>query len=113
MAYTMRMANGRRERATAPECCSDGEWHYPRLEEAAQIFKALGDEARLSILMRLREQGEVCACNLGCCDLAQPTISHHLKVLREAGLVVGEKRGLWVYYRLNHEKMALLRTLLP
>jgi ArsR family transcriptional regulator len=87
---------------------------YPDLEEASLLFKALADETRLSILRQLREQEEVCACNfLACCDLAQPTVSHHLKVLREAGLVVGEKRGLWVYYRLNEAKMARLRQLLP
>lgn len=113
MAYTVRMANERRERASAPDCCSNGGRSYPGLEEAALLFKALGDETRLSILKQLREQGDVCACNFACCDLAQPTISHHLKVLREAGLITGEKRGLWVHYRLNEEKMALLRALLP
>ena len=62
----------------------------------------------------MREQGEVCVCDLrACCSLAQPTVSHHLKVLREAGLVIGDKRGLWVHYRLNPEKMERLRSLLP
>ena len=85
-----------------------------RLEEAEKLFKALADETRLSILRQLREQGEVCACDFrACCDVAQPTVSHHLKVLREAGLVESEKRGLWVHYRLNAAKLDRLRALLP
>jgi ArsR family transcriptional regulator len=96
-------------------CCAPvTERRYPGLEEAAQLFKALADETRLAILKQLREQREVCACDfLACCELAQPTVSHHLKVLREAGLVNAEKRGLWVYYSLNEEKLAALRGLLP
>jgi ArsR family transcriptional regulator len=84
------------------------------LTESARLFKALGDDTRLLILRQLRDQGEVCACDLvACCDVAQPTVSHHLKVLREAGLVRGEKRGLWVYYRIAREKVELARELLP
>jgi ArsR family transcriptional regulator len=98
-------------------CCepsgSSTELRYPGLDEGAQLFKALADETRLSIVKQLAEQGEVCACNLACCDLAQPTVSHHLKVLREAGLVNTEKRGLWVYYSLNREKLEAARTWLP
>jgi ArsR family transcriptional regulator, arsenate/arsenite/antimonite-responsive transcriptional repressor len=85
-----------------------------RAAEAAALFRALGDETRLGILRQLREQGEVCVCDfLACCSLTQPTVSHHLKVLRDAGLVIGEKRGLWVHYRLNPEQMERLRALLP
>jgi ArsR family transcriptional regulator len=47
-----------------------------------------------------------------CCDLAQPTISHHLKVLREAGLIVGERRGTWIYYSINREAVAALPEVL-
>lgn len=86
----------------------------PRPAEAAALFRALADETRLDILKQLREQGEVCVCDFkACCSLAQPTVSHHLKVLRDAGLVIGDKRGLWVHYRLNLEKMERLRSLLP
>ena len=106
------MTNEHLKRACGADCLS-AERSYPDMEEAALLFKALGDETRLSILRQLREQGDVCACDFACCDLAQPTISHHLKVLREAGLVVGEKRGLWVHYTLNHEKLMRLRELLP
>lgn len=99
-------------------CCpaedASCERRYPELEEAARLFRALGNETRLAILRQLRERGEVCACDfLACCDLAQPTVSHHLRVLREADLVNTEKRGLWVYYTLNEQKVAALRALLP
>jgi ArsR family transcriptional regulator len=102
----------------ADNCCrADGpasERRYPGLEESARLFRALGDETRLGILKQLREQGEVCACDFqACCRLAQPTVSHHLKVLRRAGLVRADKRGLWVYYTLNEERLARLRVLVP
>ncbi|MHB0874591.1 MAG: ArsR/SmtB family transcription factor [Anaerolineae bacterium] len=84
------------------------------MAEAAALFRALADETRLDLLRQLRQQGEVCVCDFwACCALTQPTISHHLKVLRDAGLVIGEKRGQWVHYRLNPEKIERLRTLLP
>jgi DNA-binding transcriptional ArsR family regulator len=69
----------------------------------AQVFKALGDPVRLRLvsLIGARAGGEVCVCDLtSAFDLSQPTISHHLKVLREAGLIDSERRGTWVYYRL-------------
>ena len=69
----------------------------------AQVFKALGDPVRLRLvsLIGARQGGEVCVCDLtSAFDLSQPTISHHLKVLREAGLINSERRGTWVYYRL-------------
>lgn len=99
-------------------CCpaagADCERWRPGLEEAARLFHALADETRLAILQQLREQGEVCACDfLACCERAQPTVSHHLKVLRQAGLVRAEKRGLWVYYTLNAEALERLRGLMP
>ena len=68
----------------------------------AQVFKALGDPVRLRLvsLIGAREGGEVCVCDLtSAFDLSQPTISHHLKVLRGAGLIDSERRGTWVYYR--------------
>ena len=101
---------------SAGDCCAgdDAERAYPETEVAARLFKALSDETRLAILKQLRDQGEVCACDFrACCRLAQPTVSHHLRILREAGLVTGEKRGLWVHYRLNEAALARLRSLLP
>ncbi len=105
------------QRPKADNCCVDDggsvERHYPETEEAAKLFRALADETRLAILRQLRDEGEVCACDFqACCTLAQPTVSHHLKVLREAGLVTAEKRGLWVHYRLNPAALERVRALL-
>lgn len=69
----------------------------------AQVFKALGDPVRLRLvsLIGAHQGGEVCVCDLTTAfDLTQPTISHHLRVLREAGIITSERRGTWVYYRL-------------
>lgn len=71
--------------------------------ELSRVFKALGDPVRLRLLSMIatRDGGEVCVCDLTpAFDLSQPTISHHLKLLREAGLISSERRGTWVYYRL-------------
>jgi ArsR family transcriptional regulator, arsenate/arsenite/antimonite-responsive transcriptional repressor len=77
----------------------------------ASMFKALGDPVRLRLLSMIASAGggEVCVCDLtGSFDLTGPTISHHLKVLREAGLVDSDRRGTWVYYRLVPAALALL-----
>jgi len=80
----------------------------------AQLFRAVGDPTRLAILRQLRTQEEVCACDfVACCDVAQPTVSHHLKVLREAGLISADKRGIWMYYRLNAPALDQLRRFVP
>ncbi len=71
--------------------------------DLARMFKALGDPIRLRLLSRITsaDGGEICVCDLTGDDfnVTGPTISHHLKVLREAGLIDGERRGTWVYYR--------------
>jgi ArsR family transcriptional regulator, arsenate/arsenite/antimonite-responsive transcriptional repressor len=73
-------------------------------------FKALADPARVTILNRLAAADEVCVCDfVAALDLAQPTVSHHLKVLREAGLVESSRRGTWAYYRLVPEAVDALR----
>ena len=72
-----------------------------RAAELAKVFKALGDPVRLRLLSMIasREGGEVCVCEMTpAFDLSQPTISHHLRLLRQAGLVDCERRGTWVYY---------------
>ncbi|MBR8642783.1 helix-turn-helix transcriptional regulator [Streptomyces tuirus] len=73
-----------------------------RAAELAKVFKALGDPVRLRLLSLIAsrgEGGEVCVCELTpAFDLSQPTISHHLKLLRQAGLIDCERRGTWVYY---------------
>ena len=93
-------------RADATEC-SIPLVREPLRESAAaglaQVFKALGDPVRLRLLSLIgaHRGGEVCVCELTAAfDLAQPTISHHLKVLREAEIITSERRGTWVYYRL-------------
>ncbi len=84
--------------------------------ELAVVFKALGDPVRLRLLsMIAAAQGEtgVCVCELTpAFELSQPTISHHLKLLRQAGLVGSERRGTWVYYWLRPETTDRLATLL-
>ncbi|MEW2360319.1 metalloregulator ArsR/SmtB family transcription factor [Spirillospora sp. NPDC029432] len=70
--------------------------------ELAKVFKALSDPVRLRLLNMIASVpgGEACVCDLtGPFELTGPTISHHLKVLRQAGLIEGERRGTWVYYR--------------
>ena len=76
----------------------------------AARFKALADPTRVAIVNCLSAADEVCVCNLtDTFDLSQPTISHHLKILREAGLVESTRRGTWAYYRLVPEAIAALR----
>jgi ArsR family transcriptional regulator len=80
-------------------------------QELARGFAALGDPARLQILSIIAEapEGEVCVCDfVAPLGKSQPTVSHHLKVLSEAGLVEGERRTKWVWYRLVPERLAAL-----
>jgi len=71
--------------------------------DLARMFKALGDPIRLRLLSRITSapEGEICVCDItgDAFDVSGPTISHHLRVLREAELIEGERRGTWVYYR--------------
>ena len=85
------------------------------MERFATLFKALGDPLRLRILEFLRRpdaaccsaEDKVCACDLeGLLGLSQSTVSHHMKLLVQAGLVVAEKSGRWVYYRVDRETFA-------
>jgi ArsR family transcriptional regulator len=65
------------------------------------LLAALADPTRLEIMRQLAGSAEVCACDFTeCCGVSQPTISHHLKVLRDAGAVVSERRASWVFYRI-------------
>lgn len=71
------------------------------------LLQAAADPTRLAILRELSEEESVCACDFtACCDVSQPTVSHHLKVLREAGWVDSERRGTWIWYRLRPEAVA-------
>ncbi|MBB6404448.1 ArsR family transcriptional regulator [Arthrobacter sp. AZCC_0090] len=79
------------------------------------LLKALGDPVRLRLmsLVASHEGGEACVCDLNdAFELSQPTISHHLKVLHEAGLLEREKRGVWVYYRARTDALENLAALI-
>ncbi len=88
-------------------CCDDvlAAPKNPRLNEQVKLLSAMSDPTRLRIIEMLSGTCDsICVCDITTqFDLGQPTISHHLKVLRDAGLVTWEKRGLWVYYSLNRK----------
>lgn len=97
------------------ECCglAREQLDASAAERIAPVFKALGDPVRLRLAALIASDSEVCVCDLTPqFSLSGPTISHHLKVLREAGLVVGERRGTWVYYRIRPEALRPLAALL-
>ena len=84
-------------------------------EETARVFKAFCDESRIKIL-KLLVGGEKCACVLlEELDISQPTLSHHMKILTESGIVVSRRAGKWIHYRINNEEgvkvVELLHTL--
>ena len=97
-------------------CCSTG--LSGGLTEAdavamAKAFAALADPVRLRLLSLVSAQDEVCSCELEApLGKSQPTISHHTKALAEAGLIVGEKRGRWMWWRAVPERVAALRSAL-
>jgi ArsR family transcriptional regulator, arsenate/arsenite/antimonite-responsive transcriptional repressor len=79
-------------------------------EELAGVFAALSDPVRLRVLSLIAASGECCSCDLQePLGKSQPTISHHTKALAEAGLIVGEKRGRWMWWRVVPERFAALR----
>src|SRR5690349_6178303 len=101
-----------------PSCCTPMVTEALTEDAAADLargFKALGDPVRLRLLSLIaaRAGDEVCVCELtDAFTLTGPTISHHLRVLREAGLVGSERRGTWVYYRVVPARLAALSRLL-
>jgi ArsR family transcriptional regulator len=104
--------------SAAAGCCSPLDQAALSMAEAesiAPLLKALADPVRLRLLSLVASHGagEACVCDLNdAFDLSQPTISHHLKVLHEAGLLDRSKRGVWVYYRIRPEALANLSGLL-
>jgi ArsR family transcriptional regulator, arsenate/arsenite/antimonite-responsive transcriptional repressor len=99
-------------------CCSPlaaGPLSADQAEQVAPLLKALADPVRLRLmsLVASHEGGEACVCDLNdAFDLSQPTISHHLKVLHDAGLLDRDKRGVWVYYRARTDALASLGALI-
>ncbi len=104
--------------ANAVGCCAPLVAEPMSVEQStdlARAFKALGDPVRLRLLSLIASHagGEACVCDLNdVFDLSQPTISHHLKVLREAGLISGERRGTWIYYRIHPDVLGRLASVL-
>jgi ArsR family transcriptional regulator len=81
--------------------------------ELARVLGALADPVRLRLLSLVASQAEICSCDLeGPLGKSQPTISHHTKVLAEAGLLVGEKRGRWMWWRVEPDRLAAVRKAL-
>lgn len=97
-------------------CCSpiaDAVLSEPEAAELAGAFKVLADPVRLRLLSMIANAEEACACDLaGPLGRSQPTLSHHLALLTDAGLVTREKRGKWAYYRAVPERLAVLRAAL-
>lgn len=91
-------------------CCPAAKVTRRDFEPTAALFKAIADPYRLTILATLAQSDhEVCVCDFAqALPLNQPTVSHHLRILREAGLVTCERRGTWVYYQLAAEALERL-----
>jgi ArsR family transcriptional regulator len=91
-------------------CCKPAQIPRNTFESEAALFKAIADPYRLRMLATLaRASEEVCVCDFtDALPLNQPTVSHHLRILREAGLVTCERRGTWVYYQLAHDALDVI-----
>lgn len=105
----------KQRRAPGAPCCEPvafPEVDRERAGRLAQVAKALGDPIRLQIVDVLRRNaGHVCVCELvPLFEISQPTLSHHLRKLREAGIVDAERRGLWAYYYVRPEALKELST---
>jgi ArsR family transcriptional regulator len=117
MAVDLELAP-KQKRPVGEPCCEPVVYPDIEREQAermATVAKALGDPIRMQLVDVLRKHaGKVCVCELvPLFDLAQPTVSHHLKVLREAGIVGSERRGLWAYYYVEPSALEELATWLP
>ncbi|MEV6394101.1 metalloregulator ArsR/SmtB family transcription factor [Streptomyces sp. NPDC051907] len=103
--------------ATAAPCCpplAERPMTSGEAERAAVMFKALGDPVRLRLfsLIASHDGGEACVCDISDVGVSQPTVSHHLKKLKDAGLLTSERRGTWVYYRVEPAVMAAMGQML-
>ena len=102
---------------TAPDECCPSLVDTPLTDadaaSLAQAFAALGDPIRLRLLSLVAQNGEICSCDLEApLGRSQPTISHHTRILADAGLIVGTKQGRWTWWSLAPERLASLRTAL-
>ena len=99
--------------ADGTSCCGtvlSGALDGARAEDLSRQFAALADPVRLRLLSLISAAGEMCSCDLtGPLEKSQPTVSHHTKILVEAGLIVGEKRGRWVWWHVVPEQLERLR----
>jgi ArsR family transcriptional regulator len=97
-------------------CCPsvvDAPLDAAQAEDLAKVFAALADPVRLRLLSLVADAGEICTCDLLTpLGRAQPTVSHHTKILADAGLITGEKRGRWVWWRIVPERVAMLHAAL-
>lgn len=113
---TSRTAAKRTATTADPLCCAslaEAPLSKSEAEDLAPVLAALGDPVRLRLLSIVAAEGEVCSCNLeGPLKKSQPTISHHTRVLAEAGLIVAEKRGKWTWWSVVPERLAILSRLL-
>lgn len=99
--------------ACAADCAPAEGMPTAQAEQLATLLKALADPVRLRLYTRIAATtGETCVCDLGDFGVSQPTVSHHLRKLREAGLIDSERRGTWVYYSAVNGAMAPLAPLL-
>jgi len=96
--------------AETVECCrplSSEVLSEQEAHDVSKVFAALGDPVRLRLLSMIASEDEACSCNLEApLGKSQPTISHHTRILAEAGLIVGEKRGRWTWWRVVPERLA-------
>ncbi len=107
--YRLTMTTQPQAMTTVAACCAIAEARPERgehLEHSAALFRALSDPTRLRILKAISQMQELCECNIvPVFGLSQPTISYHLKVLREAHLLRSERRGQWVYHRVDQKAL--------
>ncbi|MFG2593321.1 metalloregulator ArsR/SmtB family transcription factor [Streptomyces sp. NBC_01166] len=101
----------------AVPCCppiTAGELSQDDAERMAVMFKALSDPVRLRLFSKVASHpgGEACVCDISDVGVSQPTVSHHLKKLREAGLLTSERRGTWVYYQVAPSVVAAMSAML-
>ncbi|MFE0048049.1 metalloregulator ArsR/SmtB family transcription factor [Streptomyces albireticuli] len=102
--------------AVAP-CCApltSSELSEADAVKMAAMFKALADPVRLRLFSKVAShpEGEACVCDIQDVGVSQPTVSHHLKKLKDAGLLASERRGTWVYYRIEPSVLAAMSALL-